>query len=1121
MTRQITNNDFTNVANIDPGDGLIYEVYDATVADSYQVEISYLSYYVFRMASQDWEISDTVSVGAAAGTFETGAGDDTLSVQTITWPMRLFGGPGDDQINPASSGFDPGAIYKLEAYGGSGDDTINGGSFADTLYGDKADSFTGNPVIASVTLAPYDTRGDGDDTINGFGGDDVIEGNGGNDRLFGGAGADTLNGGAGSDFLYGGPRGNGDLDILTGGTGSDAFLLSYAQDAVSDGSSFWESFFAKMGQDIANRDARTAISAAVKELGEGVANGFLAASLGAAGGDLAGLFVSLLESLAASATPAAKQDVMVITDFDPRVDIVMLPLQSTIAQTLSQTVVTADQVPGGKGEAAVLQLSAGDSVYAYIELSAGFLADMGLQPVGDDTEQILRNIFNFGSGLHAEAGEVGFTHLVASSISDKLPDGGFSPVKGALPLGSSVALYGAVGGMVISNGTIEANNDTFGSILAGTDYSDALSTNQVILAPEKMDKYLTSTAAFIHGFGGDDLVYGSSAADTLFGDGGNDILYSFDSTNNSAGGVDPEALSGGSGDDLLYGGGTASTFDGGTGNDTFAVLYLEGNPAMQLEVDLVVGYAAERPAPASTSAPVGDTAPFPGTGPHEVRNNYTLTGIENAIGGPLNDWIRGASGSVIEGGPGADYLDAKAGTVTVSYSTSAEGVTVQLLQDGSKTSGGDAEGDVIGYTSLGDIAQLIGSAHDDTLGAYIAFSPQQDEPLILTGGGGSDVFQFLGVNGNGAVIISDLTVSGTERDLIDLRSLGTKSFDQISQNDDSFVVETSPGGSVLLFVDLPNFAGTLTASDFLFAPSGGPVSVAARDDAYVVEQGRSLTIAAVVGVALNDRDASVVSLLAGPAHGTLQLAGDGGFSYTPDTGYSGIDSFSYRSSNGGSADDARVSLHIAPVSTTAMTTTLDLLSLSPEQQVAATYAAFGGRAADSAGFSFWAGEYESGLPAQGPARVLANIANSFAISAEAKALYPFLANPQGASDAQIGAFLGSVYDNLFNRIPDAAGLGYWMGEIRHDLQAGRLVGSVLVDIMSGAQDSAAGKDLTSLMAKVAVSLAYVEQQQQHHMEWRGASDAAAATALLGAVTAEPHSVLIGIRNAEFLVANHA
>ena len=122
--------------------------------------------------------------------FEAGAGDDTLANNEqpggdfgVNVPVRFFGGAGNDSINPASQVIDRQDQSVNEAYGGSGNDTINGGGANDKLYGDKADSFTGNPVIASVTLAPYDTQGDGNDTINGYGGDDTIEGNGGDDQL--------------------------------------------------------------------------------------------------------------------------------------------------------------------------------------------------------------------------------------------------------------------------------------------------------------------------------------------------------------------------------------------------------------------------------------------------------------------------------------------------------------------------------------------------------------------------------------------------------------------------------------------------------------------------------------------------------------------------------------------------------------------------------------------------------------------------------------------------------------------------------------------------------------------------------------------------------------------------
>jgi len=295
------------------------------------------------------------------------------------------------------------------------------------------------------------------------------------------------------------------------------------------------------------------------------------------------------------------------------------------------------------------------------------------------------------------------------------------------------------------------------------------------------------------------------------------------------------------------------------------------------------------------------------------------------------------------------------------------------------------------------------------------------------------------------------------------------------------------------------------------------VAVTAHDDAYVIQRGQSLTLA--TSVLSNDDGATSASLLAGPTHGALQLAANGTFGYTPAVGFFGVDSFTYRAANGGGADDGQALVYVVPVQVGA-STTLDLLALTAEEQIAATYVAFFSRAADAAGFDFWVDQFVTGLPVQGPAALFANIASSFGISNEAKALYPFLANPFGASDGQIATFLNSVYDNLFNRGSDAAGLAYWTGQIRQTLDSGQFVGSVLVNIMSGAQDSAASKDITTLMGKVAVSLEFVHEQQGHNTIWAGAGDIAAATTLLEPVTSDPLSVLIGVRNAGMLISAH-
>ncbi len=76
----------------------------------------------------------------------------------------------------------------------------------------------------------------------------------------------------------------------------------------------------------------------------------------------------------------------------------------------------------------------------------------------------------------------------------------------------------------------------------------------------------------------------------------------------------------------------------------------------------------------------------------------------------------------------------------------------------------------------------------------------------------------------------------------------------------------------------------------------------ARDDQYSTPEDTVLVIAAP-GVLANDSDpdgdglATVIASL--PANGWLTLNLDGGFTYTPNTNFSGVDSFTYRASDGG------------------------------------------------------------------------------------------------------------------------------------------------------------------------------------------------------------------------------
>ena len=850
MTINVEQSAFTYLSNVNPGNDLQYYYYQGTVEDSYDVFVDGVRpgpnpyYFAFALQSPDLGFTDTI-VSQFPGTFEAGAGADLLYAGSDFGEvsggtaLTFLGGAGNDSINPLAN-FDPNDSGVIIAYGGSANDSINGSALDDQLYGDDRNSFTGYPTINNLSPAPYDKNDDGDDVISGHDGDDTIAGNGGDDQLDGGAGADTLTGGDGDDFLYGGPRGGGYLDILTGGSGADAFVLSYAPSAADEaGGGFWSAYFEQAGEDVGGNAANAILADAIKAATDaGVAAGFLADGLGAVGGELAESFIGFVESLFASPPPGPEQDAMIVTDFDPREDVLILPLQTTVDEVLSVTTITASQVPGidSNSNDKALQFTANNKNFAYVLLSQDFLTDMGLQGTGDGTGQVLDNVLQFNSTIGGTQGSVGFSNLVSATISEQLANGGFVAQDADLPAGSSVRLYGAIGGAVIDGGE---TGTSYGSILAGTNYADALSTNPKLIDPTQVTRF-APVGAYIHGFGGDDLVYGTNKPDTLFGDLGNDTLYSFVSTVNSdTNTVNRESLLGGGGDDVLYGGGTAGDFDAADGSDTFGVIYSAGNDALQLQVDLTTGQAAERAAPTDTTAPVGDTAPFS----YSVPNNYKLTGIENAIGGPLNDWLKAASGSVLEGGAGADYLDAKAGAVTLSYASSTAGVSVQVYADGVVSGGGDAAGDVVGFTGQPDVPALIGSGADDVLGLGLA-----DGRRTFTGGGGSDRFQILSLpdGSPGRFTVTDFDQTADGADLIDLGPLGITAIGDIQYFGEGLWAVDGTDGSFLLEIVLPNFLGTLTASDILLAEgaSGRAVADAAgqglvggRDDDELLGRG--------------------------------------------------------------------------------------------------------------------------------------------------------------------------------------------------------------------------------------------------------------------------------------------
>ncbi len=110
-------------------------------------------------------------------------------------------------------------------------------------------------------------------------------------------------------------------------------------------------------------------------------------------------------------------------------------------------------------------------------------------------------------------------------------------------------------------------------------------------------------------------------------------------------------------------------------------------------------------------------------------------------------------------------------------------------------------------------------------------------------------------------------------------------------------------------------SGTWSMTRQLPLPNRVPVAV---NDSYETLARRPLVVAADAGVLANDSDGDgdplTAAVAANPANGTLALTADGGFTYTPDADFDGVDSFTYRASDGlADGNLATVTITVEPI----------------------------------------------------------------------------------------------------------------------------------------------------------------------------------------------------------------
>jgi VCBS repeat-containing protein len=257
-------------------------------------------------------------------------------------------------------------------------------------------------------------------------------------------------------------------------------------------------------------------------------------------------------------------------------------------------------------------------------------------------------------------------------------------------------------------------------------------------------------------------------------------------------------------------------------------------------------------------------------------------------------------------------LDPEDGPLTAQLVTPPQHGTVTLDENGGLiyTPEPDFHGvDGFSYTvSDGELTSDVASVtitvtpvNDAPVSSPDAYQVEEDSLLIVA----TD-----GLLGNDTDVDSpELTawlVSGPAHGTVELAADGTFTYipDPDFHGEDSFTYVASDG----------ELTGDETTVTITVSPvNDKPI---AEDDAYTTDENQPLQISAP-GVLENDSDVDGDSLTAQiieqPANGTVTLAEDGSFLYTPNPGFAGIDTFTYAASDGTEAATAVVTITVNDV----------------------------------------------------------------------------------------------------------------------------------------------------------------------------------------------------------------
>lgn len=496
---------------------------------------------------------------------DLGAGNDSLTADTISLRSTVLGGDGNDVIRTGSG--------RDSVDGGPGDDEIVSGGDNDTLRGEA-----GNDTL---------TGGGGRDSVFGGADDDLLRGNSGADTLDGGAGIDALDGDSGANLIIdqidvsatitdagitgaGGDSASGTLAVvsLTGGAGDDSFnatgftgLLTLDGDEGNDtlvGGVNADTLIGGVGEDLlrglAGDDSLTGNDGNDRLFG----NGGRDLLLGNAGDD------DLFGSGGVDTLNGGEG----IDHLDGGASF------STIIDQLEGTaVITEMGYSTARGDTATGRLARvdllggdGDDRFDAAGINVGNISLNG--GAGNDTlvGGRLNDILIGGEGDDTIRGARGRDSIFGESGNDNIKgQGGIDVLSGGL--GNDRIDGGSSNTFLRENveGDTTLQTTADGTVLTGIGTDRLFGTFKGALLIAGDIGIEIDASAFD---GGAVTIIGGAGADRLTGTRFNDVISAGDGDDTVVGNVGHDAIDGGAGDDSISGNGGNDTLLGGEGDDT-------------------------------------------------------------------------------------------------------------------------------------------------------------------------------------------------------------------------------------------------------------------------------------------------------------------------------------------------------------------------------------------------------------------------------------------------------------------------------------------------------------------------------------------------------------------------